>query len=745
MIGNIDTIIVKIKKEIFVGDNNFKIFATELKHSNFGRFTSEVVVLGHFLVANPGDEIEMTGMWEERRGTGNLQFRANSYNVKEPATTEAMYDYLRRSVEGIGKKKAEAIVEHFKEDTMDIIKNDWTRLSEVPGIGDKTAYNIYQSVVGNKVFEELTMFLLPLGVRHKDIVDVYSELGSGAINIIRANPYELYRLTKLKFPTIDKMAHSLGFKHNSKERIIAGIQYYINIRMNNYGDLFVFRDDLLKSLPNIMFYLGRDSFKDNEKILEEEIEKALDEMLEIKILVEEKNNDGENCIYIKYYNYVENSIVNKIEELISNGISRRFNDKNIEDTIKKYEKKTKMKLASKQRDAVRMALSNKISILSGGPGTGKTQTINAIIHAIKNLSPLSEISLAAPTGRAAKRMTELTGMEAKTIHRLIGLGINEEEMVPIEADYLILDEASMIDAYVFHNLLEMLSDNTNILIVGDHEQLPSVGPGLILRDLMNSETIETIRLTEIFRQEEDSKIVYNAHRVVIGDKDNLAFDTGSDGDFYFINRPSDFSSKNAIMQSIKNMMNNKGYTIADIQVLTMMRKGVLGTVALNDEIQRIFNPSKKGIKIGERFFKENDKVMQTENNYDLDVFNGDIGTIQSIYNDGENIDMVVDFGDKEVIYTKDNIRELTLAYATTIHKSQGSEYPVVIMPFHRSLEILTNKNMINTAWTRATDIVVCVGDKNELYKGIDKTDNMVRNSLIKEKLQNTFSTMQDAI
>lgn len=725
---------VELKYIIFRNnDNGFSVLSTKLidaEHKDSLDLVLRPVVVGSFLTANVGDKLKVTGRWGKNR-QGKTQFEASYSSVVVPETSNSIMEYLMRTVSGIGKKRAKDIVSKFGDETIDIIRETPNKLLDIDGIGPKSASNIYEQLVGNEVYEDLSMYLISLGVKQADINIIYDKYGEGALNRIRSNPYSLYMESNISFRTLDNIANKIDIAFNNYNRISTGLEHFVRMRMGNYGDLYVTKDLIFDQFNSFLRRVG--SY--NKNIDKEDIEKVIEKKLEDKSFAIEENKDKEDCIYLGYYNYVENSIVSKIKERINNR-SPIISDIEIFKAIESYERSTGMELAILQKQGVLMAIQNSISIISGGPGTGKTQVINSIIYALKRIKPGTIIELAAPTGKAAKRMTELTGMEAKTIHRLIGLkefSEGGEELEGVYADVLVIDESSMIDAYLFHKLLTAVSDDTTIIMVGDHEQLPSVGPGLILRDLIDSKQIPTVRLTEIFRQEEGSNIIHNAHEIVNGKK-NLKFSQNGDGDFYFIKRQKERSIKETIMISVENMINNRGYKIEDIQVLSSMNKGELGTISLNAELQQRFNKNVGGVQVGDRIFKKDDKVMQTVNNYDFDVFNGDSGIVLEAYGKGKDRFVIVEYDDKEIEYTDEMLLELTHSYAMTVHKSQGSEYPVIIMPFHNSLNILLYRNLINTGITRARDVVVCIGELGELERGIDKINNLNRNSLIKEKL-----------
>lgn len=698
--------------------------------------TAEPIISGYFNAIHVKDELKAIGKWVDT-GVNGYRFEIETSQLIFPETDKGMIEFIVRFANGVGKVSARRIVEAFKENTFNVIINNPERLLEIKGITKKRAESVHMSISQYKDYEEVALFLVPLGFSHTDTVLIYDEFGYGAIDRIRSNPYVLCKYNKIDFSRVDESAKKLGFKANNQERIKEGIMLYINTQMKNRGDIFVYEKDIIDDLSSFLKKYG--AFEKYEALSEDEVKLALKNLDINKRIKKDIDSNGNKITYISFYKFIEDEIVRLLNDMVNQQVPYICYKRDIDAFIENYEQKNNMTLAEKQKDALFMITSNKISILSGGPGTGKTQTINAIIELYRSVNPSGIIKLAAPTGRAAKRMTELTGMEAKTIHRLIGLNSFQEdksELNEIEADFLIIDEASMIDAYVFYNLLSVIPEETRLLIVGDYQQLPSVGPGLVLRDLIDSNTIKTTILTEVFRQAKNSQIVTNSHKIISGDKDiNLDM---SKGDFYFIDELMVNKISQKVLKSIYRLLKS-GYSMDEIQVLSVMNKGDLGVVELNKKIQNMFNPEsahKNQVEIGtHRYLRENDKVMQTVNNYDLEVFNGEVGKITSI-NYNKKLEVVVDFEDKVITYNSDTIHELTLAYAITVHKSQGSEFDAVIMPIHQSLSILLNRNIIYTAWTRAKKRVVCVGDREELNKGIDRIDNTIRNSQIKNKLIN---------
>lgn len=728
----------EVKKITYKTEDGFRIMQVKLlEHpENVEIPTAEHIVSGVFINnVNIKDTYKATGCWVDT-GEYGYQFKIKNAILTMPETEKGVIEFLHRNISGVGKKTATTIVEKFGISTLDIIKNKPEELLKIKNITEKKMKKISEQINTITNFEDVYVELYPLGFSATEVENLNRELGSLAITNIKDNPYLAKQLKIAPFKNCDKVAEKLGMSPTDPKRIRQGILEYIGYNLQNKGNLFVYKNFININLKEYLNNHGR--YMEKIEILkEEDTDKAIKYLLDKNLIKIEKDIDGFECMYIKFYLDIENHIVRILKDMIRQK-SHTLTDLEIQSFLNSREKQ-EIKIGKEQKEAIEMALTNKISILSGGPGTGKTFTANLVVEAIKNKKPEAIIELAAPTGKAAKRMTELTGMEAKTIHRLIGLnGLEEEEekqeLDNVEADFLIIDEASMIDAYLFYCLLSCITENTNILIIGDYQQLPSVGPGLILRDLINSKEIETTILKEVYRQAQDSQIIANAHKIINGDK-NLNLDKNK-GDFYFIETKSKTNIKNTIIRCIERLLET-GFKINDIQVLTPTNKGDLGVVELNKAIQKKFNPcdkNKEEIKVGlERAFRVGDRVIQTENNYDLEVFNGETGIITEI-KEGEIKEITVDFGDKEIVYIKDTVAQLELAYAITIHKSQGSEFKVVLTPVHSSQAILLNRNIIYTGLTRARERVVYIGDKEEFNKGIDKIDIIERNSQIREKL-----------
>lgn len=692
--------------------------------------TADTILGGYFNSVHPKDEFSGLGYWKDT-GENGFRFNVEQSTLILPETEKGIIDFLTRFSDGVGRTTAKKIVDTFKNETFSVIIDHPERLSEVKRISEKQISSLVNSIARHKHYEKILFFLYPLGLLQHQMMEIYEDLGFAAIEIIKLNPYFLRKYDNISFKEVDFLASKLGFGKNDPKRIQAAVLEYLKYSIANRGDMYTHVESVLSRLNDFLNAYG--GFSSNN-VSKDEIAIAIGILVSDKKLLRDSSFGKEKILYIPFYRHIEDEIVEVVTELVKGGNLTRHN---LENSIKDYEAKTGFQLDITQKEAVQMAIDNSISILSGAPGTGKTQTINAIIKCFKDINPHGIITLAAPTGRAAKRMTELTRIESKTIHRLIQLkGFGEkEEIETIEADFLIIDEASMIDAYVFMKLLEATTKQTKILIVGDYKQLPSVGPGLILRDLIDSKQIATTILTKIFRQGEGSQIIANSKKIIEGQKDILL--DPSKKDFYFIETNQKRKISSLIVKSIQRLLDT-GFHLRDIQVLSFLNKGDLGVVELNKLIQDEFNPKsekKKEIEVGnQRVFRVGDKVIHTVNNYDLDVFNGEMGVISDIVETKTGTEVVVEYDDADVSYTSDDIHELSLSYAITVHKSQGSEFPVVIMPIHSSLSILNNRNVLYTGITRARERVICIGDRNEFNQGIDRADNTIRNSQIKEKL-----------
>ena len=704
----------------------------------------DITVVGIVNSVKVDDKFDVEGEWIDHKKFG-LQFVGKSFKISIPTSQNDLEIFLRRYCTGVGPKTAKVIVSNFKENTLEIIKNDWEKLLELPRMSRKKAMKIHEDILNTEAFEKLSIFVIQCGGSVALSMKFFNTFGDSAFMQIKENPYIVCSIKGVGFLTAEKFALKLGQAADSAQRIQAGILYYINFQMESNGHMYLEQKELTGA---VVKFLSKSTVYPS-LISEDLVKKEVSKLVEDKRLNSYINTKNQVCIYGNSGNYVEDYIAKQVKSIYHSYKEPIATKPSIENFIAEHESIFKINFADAQKSAIAMALTSGLSILTGGPGTGKTQTINTVIKAVKHFRPESRVKLAAPTGKAAIRMTELTGMHAETIHKLAKIfSENDEGLDIIDADYIIIDEASMIDAFLFKKFLKVVSEDARILIVGDYDQLPSVGPGLVLRDLINSNTVPVTRLTEIFRQAKDSQIAINSHRLMEGkksdDADGLVFDHDLD-QMYFIKKSHEERIKEAVLLTIEKLIENKGYKLSDIQVLSPMRKGTIGVIELNAAIQERFNPrhekKPETTLYSGTILRLGDKVMQTKNDYDADVFNGEVGIIKYIENDedGNLMELIVEYDGRDIIYTIETVENVVLAYAITIHKSQGSEFPVVILPIASSQKIMLSRNLVYTAWTRAREKVVNIGETSALDYASARTDNTVRNSNIKEKLVKVFS------
>lgn len=716
---------------------------------------SEVMeIRGQFQTLQENDVFEGVGTLQFDKMTRDKYLFIDNPRLVRLEFEEEVCAFLQRRCKhqkknlSVGKKTAEKIVEVLGLDAISKIIRDKNCLRDIPGMKDERIDFIHENLVTSEKYEELMVFLESNNLRTSLAGVIYQEFKENSIVKIKENPYVLYKIIEdesIAFREIDRLGKSLKFEFNSIERVCAGILFYIDNRVQSNGDLYVPKEEIFEQLYDFLLKQGQFSLHElsNSTITKEVFEFCFNENLLDQSISLEINSKGETCVYRKKYKYIENNIVKSLVRLITGYQEPFCTTMEIDDFISYYEKtmtielKFDFKLAQRQKEAVYMALNNGFSILTGGPGTGKTQTTNSILKCIRHIRPDASVLLLAPTGKASKRMEELCQEPAHTIHR--GLKLNpgfhrkmKEEDI-LRHDFVIVDESSMIDADLCNSLLERVSEHTRILLVGDVDQLPSVGAGLILRDLIDSKKVPVTRLNELFRQAQESQIVTNSHKIIAGNT-NLEIDQENKKDFFFWNSNTVDVCKKRVLECISRSFKN-GYELKDICILSPMKVGELGTRELNKVIQSQFNDSKEYYKIDAmNTIKVKDRVMQTRNNYDLEVYNGEIGEIISIRVFERDVLVEVDFGDRIVSYTKNELEELDLAYCITIHKSQGSEFPVVITIISDQHESMLNRNLVYTAWTRAKKVVLNVGQRSALEKSVPKLDHMTRNSRIIEKL-----------
>ncbi|MDK0904032.1 ATP-dependent RecD-like DNA helicase [Clostridium perfringens] len=694
-----------------------------------------------------GQNLKITGSWVNHSQFGK-QFKVEECEEILPTSKDGIEKYLSSGIiQGIGPVTAKKIVNKFGEDTLNILDNNIERLKEIEGIGKKKLETIIESYREQRELKNITIFLQTHGLSVNQCLKIYKKYGASSVDTVKNNPYILCdEISGIGFKTSDKIARSLGIEIDSPFRIQSGIRYVINEFCAN-GHTFMPKDELIKEASNVLTVSG--------DIIEENIKNAaLDKKIKL-----EKVNDKEGVFTIPNY-YCELGITNRILTLaISN-----FQDisVDVDHLILQFEKKNNITFAESQKDAIISAFQNGIEIITGGPGTGKTTIIKCIIEIFETCG--LKVLLGAPTGRAAKRMSESTGKEATTIHRMLDMGVFEkEESVfvtnaeehSLEADVVIIDEASMIDITLMNALLKSIKVGTRLIIVGDVDQLPSVGAGNVLNDFIESGFTKVVRLKEIFRQGKESMIVVNAHKINKGEMPKLN-EKGTD--FFFIRNDIQEGILNTIIDLINTRLpkfNSNWDKSKSIQVLVPMKKGVLGVTNLNERIQNVLNPKdpyKKEKEFRSMVFREGDKVMQIKNNYSLKwtriagkgeheglgVFNGDMGFIESIDLEGKKLSIIFD-DERRVIYDFMYLDELDLAYAITIHKSQGSEFPVVIIPAYMGAPLLMNRNLLYTGITRAKEMVVVVGIPKALKYMVDNTRSMERYSSLNWRIKEVIS------
>jgi len=675
-------------------------------------------IVGNLSGINPGESLKLTGRWVHNKKFGE-QFQVENYDITVPATVHGIKKYLGSGlIKGIGPIMAERIVKKFALDTLDVIEKTPERLSEVDGIGPKRIEMITKAWGEQKEIREIMVFLQGHGVSAAYSAKIYKHYGNESIAIVRENPYRLARdIHGIGFITADKIAQNLGIDPNSLIRAKAGLIYVLN-QLTEEGHVYYPEANLIRKAKEIL------------NVDEEIITQAITGLTKEKELVlEDLDPEGNlRAVYLAPFYVAETGIAKRLMDLKESPSNIR--PIHPEKAIDWVQKKLNIELAQKQKEAVLLAATSKVLIITGGPGTGKTTIITAILRIFQQLK--LRILLSAPTGRAAKRMNEATSWEAKTIHRLLEFsphkgGFKKDQDDPLVADVVIIDETSMVDTLLMYHLLKAIPPQAHLILVGDVDQLPSVGPGNVLRDIINSDGFTVVRLTEIFRQAQESMIVVNAHRVNQGEFPILKGIEGEKiADFYFIQEEDPEKALSQILTLCSERVSKHFgfHPVKEIQVLTPMHKGVIGVANLNLELQKKLNPDSFGITHGSRTFKLGDKVMQILNNYDKEVFNGDIGWVSKI--DQEDRELVIDFDGRLIPYDYSDLDEVVLAYAISVHKSQGSEYPVVILPVTTQHYLLLQRNLLYTGITRAKKLVVLIGTKKALAIAIRNNKPQLR-------------------
>ena len=716
----------------------------------------EITCTGIFTNLDEGECIEAEGAYVEHAVYGR-QFKVDSFRVVPPEDAVAVERYLGSgAIKGVGAALAARIVRRFGDDTFRIIEEEPHRLAEIKGISEKKAREIAEQVEEKKDVREAMIFLQRYGISNALAIKIYKQYGMGLYKVMKENPYKLAEdVSGIGFRIADEIAAKIGIHTDSDYRIRSGMLYAL-LQAGAEGHVYLPKEILLEKSAAML------------ELTEEQIAPQLDNLaIDRKIIIKEKN--GAQCIYSNSAYYAELNCARMLFDLQNafgdSDVLTKVERDRLADRIGRLEVAGNMELDALQKKAVVNAVENGIFILSGGPGTGKTTTINMIIHYFEDEG--LDIFLAAPTGRAAKRMTEATGFEAKTIHRLLELNgavsdddraaavhFEKNELNPLEADVIIIDEMSMVDIYLFQSLLKAVAPGTRLIMVGDRNQLPSVGAGQVLKDLMESGKIASVVLSKIFRQAGESDIVVNAHRINAGEEIQL---DNKSRDFFFLERDNvNVIYKHMILLITEKLPKYVKSGMYDIQVLTPMRKGPLGVETLNGILQQYLNPpspEKTELVHGDGVFRLGDKVMQIKNNYQLEwevvskygiaidsgqgIFNGDVGMIKEINETAKTV--VVEYDDlRRVTYPVSGLDEIELAYAITIHKSQGSEYPAVIMPLLAGPKMLFNRNLLYTGVTRAKNCVTILGSRDTVKQMIANENEQKRYTGLKDRICEMF-------
>ena len=696
-----------------------------------------VTVIGSLLDVNVGSVLLIYGNWKVDSRYGR-QFAAESWEETLPATVFGIEKYLGSGlIKGVGPKYAKKIVAQFGIETLEVIETDISRLQEVDGIGKKRIKMIRDSWERQKEIKNVMLFLQDHGVSTSFAAKIYRQYGNESLDKMKENPFQMADdIWGIGFKTADGIAQKLGFAKEAYVRLRSGIMYTLS-NLADEGHVFAYKEQLIAKAAELL------------EAEESSIVMTLDQMIADKDLICEtvdyKTDQAEvKAIYLPAFYYAEAGVAGKLKHLAQAPAADRLwqalmdarqktGNESLSIDVSKIQEKVHMEYDEIQADAIRKAAVSKVMVLTGGPGTGKTTTTQGIIAAYRSFG--LKILLAAPTGRAAKRMTEATGLEAKTIHRLLECkppeGYQKNEDNPLDGDVLIIDECSMIDMILMNALLKAIPEGMRLILVGDIDQLPSVGAGNVLRDIIDSGVFPVVRLTRIFRQAQSSRIIMNAHAINEGKFPDIS--NGKNTDFFYIEKEDPEEAVQEIVRLVKNNLPRYYKTPWNhIQVLTPMQKGIVGAANLNLALQEALNPQGDGLRRGGYLFRTGDKVMQIRNNYEKEIFNGDIGTVESV--DLQERTLKVNFDQHIIEYEASELDELVHAYATTIHKAQGSEYPIVVMPVLMNHYVMLQRNLIYTGITRAKKVLVIVGTRKALSYAVRNVTVTKRNTFLKERL-----------
>ncbi len=710
--------------------------------ASFDMESAETTIVGYLPFVQKGDSLKVIGKFVVHPDYGD-QFKVETFEKIMPETLDALEKYLSNGiVKGVGPATAKKIIKKFGEETVEVLKADPDRLTEIKGITKKKAEEINESFVANWELWQIVGFLEKFGIGPQSANTIYKKLGANTISIVENDPYVLSEIgVRVDFSQIDKMALDLGVERNNLKRVDAGIRHGLTLATYN-GHSCVLEANLIAFVTNLL-RVSEDDVLDGIKDLRAKEQIRIEEREEIATTAGKTELCIQDWIYLMDYYKTELNIVQRILSLEKADNIKRIS--NFDKELEKTEKLSSLELSEKQVESVKMVNENNVCIITGGPGTGKTTIIKTIIDLYKARG--KKVVLCAPTGRAAKRMTEATGEEASTLHRLLEIGkVSDEkpdpdmDVTPIDADVVIIDEMSMVDIFLMNYVVKALFKGTKLVLVGDTDQLPSVGPGSVLKDLIDSKRVPYVRLNKIFRQAMQSEIIVNSHKVNEGINflEEMKNEKNSKNDFIFIEEKSTIQIINKIVE-LYNL---------DEQIITPSKKGDLGTKNLNKLIQEKFNPPsvvKAEKKFGEIIFREGDKIMQTKNNYDImwrrkneinsGIFNGEMGVIEKIDDEAGEIKIRFD-DDKVAFYGYQDLDQIEHSYAITVHKSQGSEFQTVIIPVYQAAPMLLTRNLLYTGMTRAKDKLIMIGNPFTIQFMINNEKIKQRNSGLKYKLEN---------
>ncbi|MFL0250636.1 AAA family ATPase [Clostridium neuense] len=642
-------------------------------------------------------------------------------DFKEKTQRGKLMEFLKNNVARINTIKAESIVKLLADNSLDLLLNDNKYLLNIKGINEKTIVKIKECLQVYIGLKEILQQIKMLDDTELLINEIYKGIGSKAVNELKENPYYICDKCDINFSVADKIALNLGLPFDNKNRIKQGVMCVINNEIEKKGNIFTYKDkiaeELLRFINKTNIYNNK--FDDINKMVYDALNSLY---IDGKIIIEG------DAVYREDYYSIEKNIIDRIKNSLKmNGLCENG------DMVLKHEALKNYKLSDEQKEAVVTAITSKISIITGGPGTGKTEIIKVLLSIINVINPKAEVKISAPTGKAAIKISKTTGREATTIHRLLNLFVGDakkNKVNTINCDFLIIDEASMVDAYLFSQLFTNTNYKTNVVIIGDYNQLPSVGAGSILKDLINSEKVPVVILKKVYRQSKESLIIKNAHRLIDNSQreNNIEFD---DKEFIFIDEKDD-KIISTLITMIDSLSVNGDYSLNDIMVLSTVNDGMVGVKELNKKIQSWCREDESDGTI-----KNHDRIIQLENNYNLKVMNGEVGVVNGVTNnvDTGEIRFNVKIDDRSIEYNNDTIKQLQLAYCITVHKSQGSEYPVILIPISKENMYMANLNTIYTAITRAKEKVVLIGDRNAFLQSINRKEEGKRNSKIVEKLR----------